>query len=172
MPSATNCSCVLCNFPWKSQCQACVTASGVVGGCSPKAVLLSHVNELVRVRVWGAVVVRSLHVSVSSSLAWTDGCLTNWWIRVILPAALAAAWRQHTDSLPVSPLAARPLCAPHSVSLVLVLIKKLCCPGLLLVTCDYFRGFFFVVVVSSGVFSPFLCESAVPLDRPPRAHGN
>jgi len=57
------------NFPVKCDWRERVSASGVVGGCSPIAVFLSHVNKLVCVRVWGAVVVRSLHFSGLSSLA-------------------------------------------------------------------------------------------------------
>lgn len=43
-------------------------------GCSPKTVLLSYVDELVCVGVWGAVVLRSLHVSDLSQwkTRWTE----------------------------------------------------------------------------------------------------
>lgn len=40
-----------------------------------------------------------------------------------------------------------------------------------LVVLSYFSSLVFVFFgVSSRVFRPVLCESAVPLDRPPRAH--
>lgn len=82
-----------CHFVSKCDWRKCATVSGVVGGCSPIAVFLSHVNKLICVRVWGAVVVRSLHLCVLSSLAgWMDWCV---W--VILLGALSAAWRQHAE---------------------------------------------------------------------------
>lgn len=58
-----------------------------------------------------------------------------------------------------------PRCAPHSLELLL--LKAL----LSLVTSRHLCSFL-VVVVSSCLFCPVLCESAVPLVRPPRAHDN
>ena len=79
LSSLSNCSCSLCHFPLKCDLKACAAASGVVGGCSPEAVFLSHVNKLVCVRVWGAVVVRSLHVfDPSSPPGLMDGWMDGW----------------------------------------------------------------------------------------------
>lgn len=106
---ATNYSCMPWNFPLK--CDGRTTS-----GCSPEAVFLSHVNKLVRVWVWGAVVMRSLHVSALSSLdGLTDGWIDDRFGGSCQPLSLLRGGHTLTT---VSPLnGALSLCAPHSVSL-------------------------------------------------------
>lgn len=98
-------------FLFKCDLKACAAASGVVGGRSPEAVFLSHVNKLVCVRVWGAVVVRSLHVfDPSSPPGLMDWWMDGWWIWTIFSTVLSAAWRRHTDDRLPSRRSAHPVC--------------------------------------------------------------
>lgn len=74
-------------------------------GCSPKAVFLSHINEVVRVRVGGAVVLRSLHVCGLSLLDADRGDgLTDSDSDDLLCCVEAP--------MTVSPLKQRPPCSP------------------------------------------------------------
>lgn len=81
------------------------------------------------------------------------------WLWMILSASLSAAWRQ-----PSPLLTKRSPCV--SLTLLHLLIKAL----LSLVTSCHLC--LFVFAVSSCTFCPFPCDSAVPLDWPPRVHGN
>lgn len=86
-------------------------------GCSPKAVFLSHVNEVVRVRVGGAVVLRSLHVCGLSLLDADRGDgLTDSDSDDVLCCVEAP--------MSVSPLKQRPPCLPlPSDSLIKALLS-------------------------------------------------
>lgn len=79
------------DFTWKCDWKACVADPGVVCGCSPVAVFLSNVNKLVCVRVWGAVVVRSLHFSVLFLAGWIHGL--DWRMNERWTAGFGWSWR-------------------------------------------------------------------------------